>query len=126
MRLPYVANTLEFDFVLDGLVITSAYEGLPIAMIEALTLAVPVFSSDVGDIGVVLEEFGGGMIYPVDAPASEVQEVFGAWFAEREGYRASLAREEAALIERFSSRRIAGQYVDCFERAMDGYRGRIR
>jgi glycosyltransferase involved in cell wall biosynthesis len=47
---------------LDALFITSAYEGLPIAMLEALCCGVPVFSTDVGDIRSVLERFNNGFV----------------------------------------------------------------
>jgi glycosyltransferase involved in cell wall biosynthesis len=122
IRIPYVANTLELDSVLDGLVFTSAYEGLPIAMLEALLLGVPIFATDVGDIGVVLEEFGGGLVYPVHASKADMLAAFECWLAGHGRFRDSLATNEAALLERFSSRRIAKQYVDCFERAMSDYR----
>ncbi|SAL66494.1 glycosyl transferase, group 1 [Caballeronia arvi] len=121
MRIPYVANTLELDSVLDGLIFTSAYEGLPIAMIEALSFAVPILSTDVGDIGAVLDEFNGGVVYPVDASPEETVEVFEQWLAGHAGFRQSLAGHEAAVLNHFSSRRIAHQYVDCFNKAMAGY-----
>lgn len=122
MRIPYVANTLELDSVLDGLIFTSAYEGLPIAMIEALSLAVPTLATDVGDIGVVLEEFDGGLVYPVNASKEDALRAFERWIAQHERFRRSLLDHEAALMERFSSRRIAQQYVECFGKAMAGYR----
>ncbi|RQR67948.1 glycosyltransferase [Burkholderia sp. Bp9015] len=126
VRIPYVANTLELDSVLDGLVFTSAYEGLPIAMLEALLLAVPTFATDVGDIGVVLEEFEGGLVYPVDASKAQMLEAFDRWLARHDQFRSALIANESALLERFSSRRIAGQYVDCFDKAMASYRDGVR
>ncbi|MFM0381933.1 glycosyltransferase [Paraburkholderia dipogonis] len=122
LRIPYIANTLELDSVLDGLIFTSAYEGLPIAMIEALSLAVPTLATDVGDIGVVLEEFDGGLVYPVNASKTEVLDAFDRWAGQHVRFRTSLLNNETVLLERFSSRRIAQQYVDCFDKAMAGYR----
>ncbi|WP_107310881.1 glycosyltransferase [Burkholderia metallica] len=126
IRIPYVANTLELDSVLDGLVFTSAYEGLPIAMLEALLLAVPTFATDVGDIGVVLAEFEGGLVYPVDASKTQMLEAFDRWLARHDQFRSSLIANESALLERFSSRRIAGQYVECFDKAVASYRNGVR
>ncbi|HDR9289936.1 TPA: glycosyltransferase [Burkholderia multivorans] len=126
VRIPYVANTLELDSVLDGLVFTSAYEGLPIAMLEALLLAVPTFATDVGDIGVVLEEFEGGLVYPVNASKTEMLDAFDRWLAKRDQYRSALIANESALLERFSSGRIARQYVECFDKAMASYRDGVR
>lgn len=122
IRIPYVENTLELDAVLDGLIITSAYEGLPIAMIEALNLAVPVFSTDVGDIGVVLDEFNAGTVYPVDASEATVAAQFERWLKERGAFRASLKSRENAVLRRFSSGEIAQQYVDCFDKATSTYK----
>ena len=47
----------------DGMIITSIYEGLPIAMLEALGVGIPVLATDVGDIRIVLERFGSGQIF---------------------------------------------------------------
>ena len=50
--------------MIDGLVITSLYEGLPIALLETLSLGRPALSTDVGDIKLVLEAYGSGKIVP--------------------------------------------------------------
>ncbi|MDR5847802.1 glycosyltransferase [Caballeronia sp. LZ003] len=121
MRIPYVANTLELDSVLDGLIFTSAYEGLPIAMIEALSFAVPILATDVGDIGAVLADFNGGIVYPVDASPDRAHEAFRLWLEKHAAFRQSLSDREATVLNHFSSRRIAQQYVDCFSAAMAGY-----
>jgi glycosyltransferase involved in cell wall biosynthesis len=126
IRIPYVANTLELDSVLDGLIFTSAYEGLPIAMIEALSLAVPTLATDVGDIGVVLEEFEGGLVYPVNASRADMLDAFEQWVGQHDRFRTALLKNETALLERFSSRRIARQYVECFDKAIAGYRGALQ
>src|SRR5690606_10817619 len=44
--IPYVENTVEFWSLVSGMLVTSAYEGLPIAMLEALAMGVPVLSTD--------------------------------------------------------------------------------
>jgi len=126
IRIPYVANTLELDSVLDGLIFTSAYEGLPIAMIEALSLAVPTLATDVGDIGVVLEEFEGGLVYPVNSSRADMLDAFERWIGQHDRFHTALLKNETALLERFSSRRIALQYVECFDKAIAGYRGALQ
>ena len=45
-----VADTTTFWPAIDGYVVTSEYEGLPIALIEAIAMGVPALSTDVGDI----------------------------------------------------------------------------
>jgi glycosyltransferase involved in cell wall biosynthesis len=46
----------------DAFVMSSAYEGLPIAMLEALASGVPVVSTDVGDVARVLKDGVNGFV----------------------------------------------------------------
>jgi glycosyltransferase involved in cell wall biosynthesis len=58
----------ELMALADGMIITSIYEGLPIAMLEALGVGIPVLSTDVGDIRLFLERFNSGKIFVNDLP----------------------------------------------------------
>lgn len=120
-RLPYVANTLELASVTEGLVITSAYEGLPIAMIEVLNFAVPVFSTDTGDIASVLAEYSAGECIPVDQSGDLRMKSFARWVSNLEAHRSSLLQYQDEILQRFSSTQISEQYLDCFNRASLGY-----
>ncbi|MHC8412235.1 glycosyltransferase [Pseudomonas sp. Hz4] len=121
LRIPYVENTLELASVTEGLIITSAYEGLPIAMIEVLNFAVPVFATDTGDIQSVLEDFTGGCTVPVELYGEPRNIAYSEWLALLPNYRASLLGFEDAILQRFSSAQIAQQYVDCFNQASLAY-----
>lgn len=121
VRIPYIENTLELHLISEGILFTSAYEGLPIAMLEALTMGVPVFATDVGDIAEVLSEYQAGSVIPVAASPDQVEEAFGNWMLHRDDYAASLQRVEAALLERFSSESIASEYEDLWQTAMGRY-----
>lgn len=57
-----VADTTEFWPAVDVYIVTSEYEGLPIALIEAISLGVPVVATDVGDIRYVLDKFKAGHV----------------------------------------------------------------
>lgn len=117
LRIPYVENTLELASVTEGLIITSAYEGLPIAMIEVLNFAVPVFATDTGDIQTVLEGYDGGRTVPVELQGEPRSIAYSEWLDLLPHYRKSLLGFEDAILQRFSSAQIAQQYVDCFNQA---------
>jgi glycosyltransferase involved in cell wall biosynthesis len=67
-RIPFHPSPPEVMALSDGMIITSIYEGLPIAMLEALGVGVPVLATDVGDIRLVLERFNSGRIFANDLP----------------------------------------------------------
>lgn len=48
------------------LIMASTYEGLPTAIAEALSVGVPVVSTNPGDIGIVLKNDYNGYIFPLD------------------------------------------------------------
>lgn len=125
IRISYIENTLELNAVSDGIIFTSAYEGLPIAMLEAIAMGVPTFSTDVGDIANVLAEYGGGAVIPATCSDEQLNEAYTRWLARRNEYAANLRAREGEILDRFSSVNIAGQYVACWEKAMTAY-GKMR
>ncbi len=116
--IPYVENTAEFWSVMSGMLVTSAYEGLPIAMLEALAMGVPVISTDVGDIAPVLADHGGGMVVErigdVDAFATHMDR----FIADLPSLRAGLVEESDRVLDRFSSITIARHYDQCWQAAI--------
>jgi glycosyltransferase involved in cell wall biosynthesis len=103
--------------MLDGLVVTSEFEGLPLVVLEALAMGVPVLSSDVGAIDDVLSRYGSGMVY---TPPGDLAALF-AGFSE---FRTRLAVLTKAAVDNaekvgvdFSSKRMADEYAMCFEQA---------
>ncbi len=120
-RINYIENTLELHMVSAGILFTSAYEGLPIAMIEALAMGVPAFSTDVGDISDILTQYGGGDVYAVGTATETVSRLFDNWLLERKAYRNNLQRLKRDILHRFSSKVISGQYVKCWQLAAEAY-----
>lgn len=120
--IPFVENTLELHAISNGIIFTSAYEGLPIAMIEAIAMGVPAFSTDVGDIADVLAEFGGGAVVPINTSTESMLKAFENWLSHRDEYVRSLNENEQKVLERFSSKSIAQEYVRCWENALNEYR----
>ncbi len=54
--------------IADIAVLPSTGEGLPMAILEAVAVRVPVVATDVGDIGPFLRETGAGVVVPPGAP----------------------------------------------------------
>lgn len=124
-RIPYIENTLELNAISSGIIFTSAYEGLPIAMLEAISMGVPGFATDVGDIADVLHKYHGGEVFPVNMQADDVALAFEDWLVQCGEYSSSLRSLEGEILERFSSENIAEEYVTCWQAAMDEYKRRM-
>ena len=75
-RIPFHPSPPEVMALSDGMIMTSIYEGLPIAMLEALGVGVPVLATDVGDIRLVLERFNSGRIFANDLPLISSDQCF--------------------------------------------------
>ncbi|KHG32924.1 glycosyltransferase [Sulfurospirillum sp. MES] len=54
VRLDYVDNTYELHLIAEVIIFTSLYEGLSIALLEALSVGTPGISTDVGDLATLI------------------------------------------------------------------------
>lgn len=112
-----VPDTTTYWPAVDGYVVTSEYEGLPIALIEAISLGVPVIATDVGDIRFVLEKYNAGQV--VDEIGNPEKFVV----ALDDFLKASAARTTALqasgeqIIDFFSAETISRQFAQSFDRA---------
>jgi glycosyltransferase involved in cell wall biosynthesis len=109
----------ELFSVMSGLLSVSEYEGLPISMLEAIAMGVPVFSTDVGDVGIILAEYECGEITPADWNLERYSRDFQRW-KEKLPYRV----QEAAprVRERFGGPAVAELYDSCFKRALSDFK----
>ena len=108
----------ELFAAMSGLVGTSEYEGLPISMLEALSMGVPVFSTDVGDVGMVLEEYGAGRVTGADWDLDRYLADFEAWIAELPEWQARARVAAPRIRARFAGPQVARLYDECWRRAM--------
>lgn len=115
-RIKYYDDSWAMMNVIDGLIITSAFEGLPIVLLEALSFGRPALSTDVGDVKIVLQEYAAGCIYDAGATTTEAWEEFLVWRGNLERYTDGARRHRVDILDRFSSRAIARQYADIFDR----------
>jgi glycosyltransferase involved in cell wall biosynthesis len=110
------SNTMaELFSVMSGLLSTSEYEGLPISMLEAIAMGIPVFSTDVGDVGIILNEYACGEITSADWDPDRYSDSFEAWKTKLP-FDAPAAAPR--IRERFGGPSVAALYDACFRRAI--------
>jgi glycosyltransferase involved in cell wall biosynthesis/GT2 family glycosyltransferase len=118
-RIPYCDDMSRVFPLLAGLVICSEYEGLPISMLEALAMGVPVLSTPVGDVPLVLNEYRSGQLVGRAPQPAEWLAAFRAFVAALPALRACAQAAAPRVAERFSSTAAASAYRQSFERAIE-------
>lgn len=114
-----VADTTTFWPAVDGYIVTSEYEGLPIALIEAVSLGVPVLATDVGDIHFVLETYEAGRVVNEAGGPERFAEALEPFLAELPDMQARLAKRGGEIIDFFSAETISRQFAESFARASE-------
>lgn len=109
-RFPFLSDMMCLHAASSGIIFVSAYEGLPVAMIEANCMSVPCLSTDVGDIGDVLARFGGGITVPADVSVEELVRAFERWKVQLPEFRNALLQHREDLLREFASDRVAAQF----------------
>jgi len=109
----------ELFATMDGLLSASAYEGLPISMLEALAMGVPVYSTDVGDVGLVLAEYQAGTVTAAEWDLARYTQHFEEWCCDLSRYKQNARQAALRIRERFGSSAVAAEYEICFRRAQD-------
>lgn len=115
--IPYVANTPELIGIMDGLVITSKYEGLPIVSIEAMGMGTPIFSTDSGDTKRFLRKNESGLI--IDEKKSDYEN-FQEFRENIKYYKKNSQIHSEEMIEFFSAHNISNKYLATFTKAIEG------
>ncbi|WP_417198011.1 glycosyltransferase [Bizionia sp.] len=109
-----VENISEFYVSIDGLVITSNYEGLPLALIEAIYMGVPALSTDVGEIRDTLEEFSAGIICDnndVDTFVEKLDE----FVKNLPKLKKNLINRRSKIYRKFSTSEVSKKYISFFK-----------
>ena len=68
-------NTIDWFSSMDIYMMCSVFEGLPIALLEAMSCGLPVVTTNAGGIGEVIRHEVDGLLVPVDEPYKVVEEV---------------------------------------------------
>jgi len=124
-RIPYCDDMSRFFPLLDGLLICSEYEGLPISMLEALATGVPVLSTRVGDVPLVLAEFGSGHVLGAESDDPEGWlEALRAFLRDLPGLRERARAAAPEIARRFSAEAGAAAYARSWSRAIEEFEPR--
>lgn len=93
------------------LVVPSIYEGLPLVLLEALVMEVPVVASRVSGIPEVLERSGGGWLVDPEDPKALAEALAVAWQDPQE--RSARARRGQEFVRReLAPRRVAALWLE--------------
>ncbi|MGH7840218.1 MAG: glycosyltransferase, partial [Candidatus Binataceae bacterium] len=117
-RLRRYNHSGEVMNLIDGLVILSAFEGLPIAMLEALAFGKPVLATDVGDIALILNEYKSGMIIGEWGNAELNWQSFIEFRERLTEFSENAMRSRGDILDRFSAETIAQAYDRSWAMAM--------
>jgi len=120
-RIPFHPRTPEVVAIADGMIITSIYEGLPIAMLEALAVGTPVLATDVGDIRLVLEEYGSGIVsqhIDKDGKAKIQLKEWEEFIKTLPSLQKNAGSNRSKILSRFGSSKISYQYAELFTSCM--------
>ncbi len=112
-RIKFVDSTPELFQVLDGLVLTSVYEGLAIVSIEAMSIGVPVLSTDTGDLKLFIDKTNGGLIMDENM---DDRDSFIEWYKNLDVYTENAKNHSMEILDFFSAVNIAQQYCELFDR----------
>ncbi len=109
----------ELFAVIDGMLCASEYEGLPISMLEALAMGVPVYSTDVGDVALVLADYDAGCVTAADWNTERYLAGFEEWTRDLARYRQNAQQAAPEVRRRFGSAAIAAEYERCFRKSLE-------
>ena len=106
-------NTAPFFSAADGFVMSSLSEGLPMALLQAMSLGTPAILTDVDGSGEVLRYTGGGLLVPVSDPAAFADAIVK--LAQDDALRAEFSRRSLEAYERdFTLERMNAGYMELY------------
>jgi O-antigen biosynthesis protein len=109
------ADPREFFSETDIVLITSAIEGLPMNMLEAMAMENVVVSTDVGEIRSVIRDGISGFVIQsptdIDSFVERIQECLD----DRGLLKRMGAAARAVIVEQFDAKRAQSEYVELFE-----------
>jgi glycosyltransferase involved in cell wall biosynthesis len=116
-RIGYVENVFELTKALDGIVFTSLYEGLPIALLEALSMGTPGICTDVGDVELVFKKYGNGVIFDRIGDPHRYKEKFDLFLRDYAQIKGVAIKNMDAVATDFSIEAARQKYLKCFDAA---------
>ncbi len=119
IRHNYIENTFELSKISEGIIFTSLYEGLSIALLEALSVGTPGISTDVGDTKLIFDKFGNGLVFSTIGNVKEYFLKFEEFLQQKNIFKANAEKTKEEIAEMFSPSHIALQYISCFNTAIN-------
>jgi glycosyltransferase involved in cell wall biosynthesis len=117
-RLRRYGHSGEVMNLIDGLVVLSAFEGLPVAMLEALAFGKPALATDVGDIALLLNEYKPGITIGEWGNAELNWQSFTEFRERLTEFSENAMRRRGDILDRFSAEAIAQAYDRSWSMAM--------
>ncbi|MBI1752005.1 MAG: glycosyltransferase [Acidobacteria bacterium] len=96
----------------DAFVLSSAWEGLPNTVMEAMASALPVVATDVGGVSELIEEAHSGFIVPPRRPASLADRMGALMALPAEARSAMGAAGRARMVADFDIERVVDQWEE--------------
>ena len=121
-RIPFVENMAELFSIVSGLILPSEFEGMPIVILEALCMGLPVLATDVGDVKLILDQYQAGLVIPEIGDIDCIEQSYETWVGGLNTYRTNAQANAEIVRNRFSGEIVAQQYAECWERG----RGELR
>lgn len=113
---------LRFYPLLDFLVLPSLWEGLPLCILEAMSLGLPIIATEVGGVGDALEDGWTARLVPPADPSALARAVIG-FLDDPEGARELGSAGRRAFAERHDAAVMVRAYLELYR---DGLNGDVR
>ncbi len=111
-RLPFRTDIPELIVASDVGCLVSDFEGLPVFMLECLQLGKPFLGTRVGDLGLVLDDTGAGIVVDHPGDLDELEAAIRR-LSDR-SFRSKLAERALSAAPKFSVDRCAAAYAAAF------------
>ena len=100
----------------DAFVLSSDYEGLPISVIEAMSAALPVITTNAGGVGELVKNNVNGIVVPV----GDLQALKNAMaeISQSQKMRSDMGKASYLISEGFDIGACAKEYEGIFEKAL--------
>jgi len=100
----------------DAFVLSSAWEGMPNTVMEAMASALPVVATDVGGVCELIEHGTSGFIVPPRNPAALAEQMSSVMNLDPDARREMGASGRECMVARFDIERVVDQWVEVFQR----------
>lgn len=116
--LGYRRDTAAIYAALDGFALPSTVEAFPMVLLEAMSCALPVLCTSVGEVPRMVEHHRTGWRVAPGQPG-ELRAALVEMSAQPEAARAIGRAARDKVVAEFSSRAMAGRYLDLYRKALD-------